>query len=102
MVRVDEKFVVANANFEKVLDHYKISYAIQLRQGTIRTKCLVHKGEDHWLIIDSADNTFKCTAEECGWSGDVIDFVNQMEEMDDRTHAAVATADICKIATAPD
>ena len=97
--RIDFKFVKAESDFFKVLEHYEIKLK---GSGVARTiPCPFHAEQTPSCKVNLGRKIFHCFG--CDAKGNILDFVRRMESLpeNDLRGAARKVASICGIPTVP-
>src|SRR3954469_17496681 len=97
--RIDFKWIKEQADFLKVLAHYKIEV---FGKGTSRSiHCPFHQDKTASCKINLGRKGYHCFG--CGAHGNILTFVQQKEGLDDDELRAAARklSDICSIPLAP-
>ena len=95
---IDFAYVKTHADFHSVLQHYQIM--TKGEGDEIRCLCPFHDDEHPSMSVNVDKKVFTCHADSCGEKGNILEFVDLMEDEPGLRKAAEVLAGICKIEVA--
>jgi DNA primase len=94
---IDFDYVKKNADFKVVLQDYGVDFKMNGSSPEIRAHCPFHDDENPSMSVNFDKKVFTCHAASCGEKGNILEFVNLMEDSPGLRPAAKILADMCGI-----